>query len=134
MAAKKSDQRMRWERYLRIQQRVQQRHQKFMYFRESNGPAVYGSYLQVTSSAPEALEEATRELMVRYNHTKFFLRSLKIELSPPEFTIKEIGLLSNGQYGSTVAWRAVSDKPLTIEMQRTVALRRKRARRARLNV
>ena len=129
MAAKKSDQRLRWERYLRIKNSVKQRHQKFMYLQSSNKLAVFGSYVQVFSNTPEVVEAAKGELMARYSETKVLLRSLKVELSPPEFIVKEEDL-----FVRSVAWRAAADKPLTIEMQRKIALRRKRARRARLNV
>ena len=132
MAAKKSEQRLRWEAYLRIKHRLQQRSQKFIYRRDPRPRAVIGSYIQVCPATPEAIEEAKRDLMKRYNHTKSYFRSLNIELSPPEFNVKDPTLLSSGHYCTSVAWRAVANKPLTNEVKRKIALRQKRMRRVRL--
>lgn len=132
MAAKKSEQRLRWEAYLRIKHRLQQQYQKFLYRRDPSCPAIFGSYVQVLPYTPETVEEAKYDLMKRYNHTKFFLRSLKIELSPPEFTVKGPYLLSDGRYGASVAWRAAANKPMTNEVKRKMALRQKRMRRVRI--
>lgn len=133
MAAKKSEQRLHWEAYLRIKHRLQQRSQKFIYRRDNlSRRAIFGSYVQVAPATPEAIEEANRDLMKRYNHTKSFLRSLNIELSPPELNVKDPNLLSSGHYCTSVAWRAVASKPLTNEVKRKIALRQKRMRRAAL--
>lgn len=130
MAAKKSDQRLRWERYLRIQQRVQQRHQKFMYFKHDE-PPMYGSYLKVHSNNGEDVHKAKSELMAIYMRTKVLLKSVGVELSPPEFkTTKPAGVTPY----TTVAWRAMASKIVPVEAQRKLEIRRKRARRARLHV
>lgn len=128
MAAKKSDQRLRWERYLRIKNRVNHRHNKFLYIKQDE-PPMYGSYLKVYTNNGKDVHEAKGKLMAIYMRTKVLLKSVGVELSPPEFkTTKPAGTTPY----TTVAWRAKTDKIVPVEAQRKIALRKKRARRAKL--
>lgn len=139
MAAKKSEQRLRWERYLCTGSWGNTSPQKFLYLKSDNPPQ-YARWMRFHSETE--LHIATIQLTVDYLRVKALLRAIGgVELSPPAWKVKQpehwtakIG----PEHGwvtvnaGTVAWKAVAEEALTNEAKRKIALNRKRARRAAL--
>ena len=133
MAAKKSEQRLRWERwlaYVRTQERVRQRIQKFIYKMDPCAVPLYGSYLNVWPNDEENIQKARANLEVIYLKTKVKFKRVGVSLSPPEWIVKQADLQMGNCY-TTVGWKACADKNVGNEAQRKLALRHKRARSVR---
>lgn len=134
MAAKKSEQRLRWERYLahaRVHERAKQHRLKYIYTKDSTRLPLYGSFVRVWPCNAESINHAKLRLEQLYFKTKVKLKSLGIELSPPEWKVKEADIQCGELYG-TVAWKACADMSVSNEDQRKIALRKKRMRRVRI--
>lgn len=136
MAARKSEQRLRWERYLRIRNGRHKPVSRFLYLKSDNSPQ-YGRWMKFRSETE--LHIATIQLTVDYLRIKALLRVIGgVDLSPPMWKVKQpehwttkIGP-EHGWFtveAGTVAWKAVAEEALTNEAKRKIALNRKRARR-----
>lgn len=134
MAAKKSEQRLRWERYLayvKTHERAKQHRLKYIYTKDLTRLPLYGSFERVWPCNAENINLAKLRLEQLYYKTKVKLKSLGIELSPPEWRVKEADIQCGDIYG-TVAWKACADMSVSNEGQRKIALRQKRMRRVRI--